>query len=179
MVLSIPACALRSPVYGLCPKQAGRDPTPWSAETSVCSGDKADILKRWDVFLCKVMPTSISSNSIEYLYKLRRFLRITGFPWRKTNNPMCSENCTYFKGVSFQQHPAYWVKTTIWRRKPVTSLLSPEQLSCGVQKGFGVFERAIYHFAFSSGKCDPMQLAILAGIRILNRRNMFLQDGGE
>lgn len=104
-------------------------------------GDKADIVERWDVFLCKVVPSSIYSDSGECLYKLRRFLSITAFPWMNTNNRMCSENCTYFKGVSFQQYPAYWVKTTIWRRKSgISVLLFQSSWAVVFRKALGYFE---------------------------------------
>lgn len=119
-----------------------------------------NILERQLVFMCKVISTYISLNSIEYLFKLRRSLGITGIPWRKTTNSTCSENCTYFslsKITSFQQYPAYWLKTTICSRE-IKILVPfppfPEQLSRGVQKGFVVFQRAIYHFASLQGSVN-------------------------
>lgn len=161
-VLRVLARALRSPMYGLLPTSVSCGSGPHHALPKLAYSQETNpnILERQLVFMCKVISTCISLNSIEYLFKRRRSLGITGIPWRKITNSTCSENCTYFslsKITSFQQYPAYWSKTTIWSREIKISVpfpLFPEQLSRGVQKGFVVFQRANYHFASLQGSVN-------------------------
>lgn len=170
---------------GLLPTSAGCGSDPDCAlQRPVYSQDiKANVLERQGMFMCTVISTYIPLNSTEYLFKLRRFLSIAGIPWRKTNNPTCSENGTYFslgKMICFQQYPAYWLKSTIYLKKKnwifsavpsvpwAVELWRSERL-CGISKNN-------LPFSCSTGKCEPMQLAILADIWILNRRSMFLQN---
>lgn len=142
----------------------------------VLSGDKSKPF--WESMIClcaKWLSTYLSLNSIENLFKLRRSFSITGIPWRKTNNTACSENCTYFspgKMTSFQHYLAYWLKITIWRRKKkyFGSIPWAVELWC-LERPCGISKNNL-PFCFSSGKCEPMQLAVLADIRILNRRSM-------
>lgn len=163
-MLRVPAHVLSPWAHCFCPKQSRRTPAnviwlwvrppPRPAESDVLSGDKCKCSGKVGWVYTQ---SDVHLYSTEFKDSSLQACEVPQYHWHPLEQDPYVLGELYLFQISFRRYPAYWLKPAIWRRKTnISVLLSPfpEQLSCGLQKGFAVFQRTIYHFASPQGSVN-------------------------